>query len=247
MVACCNLLVALLASFLLPCARCDALVRGIFKVESPLGSPVSGMSLMAADQPNTTVCTDAEGKAVLSLPASRDFVIHGSRAHYQDLYIIGNSGTAPEFNYTTYMGSRREAEVLARLIGVPYNSSRGYIVVGMDSLLDPTAGLAPSNLVPAIGATSNVSGISGSTPFVFVDGILPVSARTISAKSSSFVTYPNMEVNVGDASAVPPIGQRCVTSPGMTSQPLRVRAYPDAVTVVSFICQNVSTGAVLRT
>merc|ERR1712224_106973 len=125
------------------------------------------------------------------------------------------------------MGTRREAKLLALLIGVPYNASRGYIVIGMDRLVSPAAGLAPSNLVPAVGAEAVVDGISGSEPFVF-DGLRPVRTRTLSAHSSSFVTFPNMEAGrAGMAFATPASGE-CVISPAMSEQQhQQVIAYPD--------------------
>ena len=192
--------------------------------------------------PNASaVATDTDGTAVLQLPALRDFVVRGRLApRYQDLFIVGRAGRT-RFNYTTYMGTRLEAAALARLIGVPYNTSRGYIVIGLDRLRDPSAGLAPSNLLPAVGSSAVVTGINGSAPFVFAGGLWPMRGRTISPTSSSFVTFPGMAAaSPGFASAVPPVGQVCEVSPAMTegTDAQAVRAYPDAVTVVSFVCRN---------
>ena len=74
------------------------------------------------------------------------------------------------------MGTRAEAKVLALLDRSIYDASRGYIVAGMDVLRDPAAGLAPSNLVAAVGATAVVDGLNGSAPFIF-EGLSPFPVR----------------------------------------------------------------------
>ena len=213
-----------------------ACVDGVFKIESPSGKPVAGMVLRSSLNSTATV-TDSNGEAVISLPPNQDFIVHGQKPpSYQELYIFGRAGSEP-FNYTTYMGTRLEAQLLARLAGDPYDPSLGYIVVGLDALKDPDAGLAPSNLIPAIGATALVQGINGSAPAFVLDGIMPVQTQTISSSSNSFVTFPNKVPGAGVASAQPPAGQRCAISPGMGAQPQKVTAFPDAVSVVSFVCR----------
>ena len=221
----------------LVCSSHSMPVSGVFKIESPFGSPVVGMVLTVLAS-NSTATTDSHGIATLPVGAHQEFIVHGSKPpHYQDLYIFGSASDAT-FNYTTYMGTRLEARLLALLVGVPYNTSRGYIVIGMDDLINPAAGLAPSNLIPAVGTAAVVDGIAGPSPFVF-DGLRPVDGSTVTNKSSSFVTFPNAVAGVaGVASAVPAAGQRCVVSPGMSNRAQSVTAFPDAVSVVSFVCLN---------
>lgn len=221
------------------------LVSGLFKVESPSGKPIAGMALSAGEGANaTSAVTDAHGLATLRLPASRGFEVIGMLPpHYQDLHIFGTAG-ASDFQYTTYMGTRIEAAALARLAGVPHDASRGYVVVGLDTLVDPHGGLAPSNLAPAVGTSAALGGLNESAaPFVLMGGLWPVSSQTISANSSSFVTFPNVAAaktpeDAGTATASPPVGQRCSVSPGFAAQPQPIRAYPDAVSVVSFLCMG---------
>ena len=219
------------------------LVAGLFKIESPSGTPIAGMVLSAGAGANaTSAVTDVDGRATLRLPASCGFEVVGTLPpHYQNLHIFGAAGVS-SFQYTTYMGTRLEAAALARLAGVPHDSSRGCVVVGLDALVDPHGGLAPSNLAPAVGATAALDGLNESAaPFVLMGNLWPVRTRTISANSSSFVTFPNVaaaRMAHGSATASPPVGQQCSVSPGFAAQPQPVRAYPDAVSVVSFICMR---------
>jgi len=222
-----------------------ASVNGLFKVEGIFGGGVSGMSLsvISPTDCNSTAVTDHEGKAMLAVTAAKGFIVHGTNlAGYQDLFIFGFAG-AVHFNYTTYMGSRLEAKLLGHLAGLPYNASLGYIILGMDNIRDPVAGLAPSNLVGAAGATAIINGISGQPPFIF-EGVdpFPVQTSTITARSTSFVTFPNMVPGVqGLADVKAPKGQHCVVSPGYVG-PVRlmqqIESFPDAVSVVSFVCLN---------
>jgi len=217
-------------------------VPGLFKIESPLGAPIAGMKLTVPAYPNSTGnITDEKGRATLFLPANQDFVVRITKPpHYQDLWIFGKTEAA-SFNYTTFMGTRAEAKVLALLDRSIYDASRGYIVAGMDVLRDPAAGLAPSNLVAAVGATAVVDGLNGSAPFIF-EGLspFPVRSSTLTSKSSSFVTYPNVIPGVGKASTQPPPGAHCAVSPAYRSETWtqQIQVYPDSVSVISFVCIN---------
>jgi hypothetical protein len=224
--------------------------EGVFKVESPFGTPVSGMALsliepIVSDQ----VVTGDDGRAILEIPPDSSFVVKGVKPPlYQDLYIFGvspasngSSSSSPSFlfNYTTYMGTRAEAKALAEVMGLPYDESKGYIVVGMDDLKDPADGLAPSNLIPAVGASSLLEGIDSSAePFIF--DLRPTQGVMVTNTSSSFVTYPLMDTDeVGTSFATPPTGQTCLISPSLTdlgAAGQKVAAYPDSISVVSFVC-----------
>jgi hypothetical protein len=214
-------------------------VRGLFKVESPFDKPVEGMQLcvsnMTAGCVSDTVSTDSSGHAVLTLEPNKAFVVRGvKQPEYQDLFIFGVSGSS-DFNYTTYMGTREEARVLARLIHRPYNFSLGYIVVGMDIRVN-------GELEPAIGASANISGISGGKPFIY-NGIRPEDGRTVIPSGTSFVTWPDMSPGEnGQVSVLPPLGMGCTVLPA-GKQHLRVQAYPDSVSVVSYLCQQQKTAA----
>jgi hypothetical protein len=176
------------------------------------------------------VTTDSNGRAVLALPSDTPFVVRGVKTPaYQDLFIFGVSGSA-DFRYVTYMGTREEAKVLARLIRHPYNTSLGYIVVGMDISVNPP------DLEPAVGASAFISGISGGKPFIY-NGIKPEDGQTVLPTGTSFVTWPDMTPGeIGQVSATPPAGQNCVVPNGQNE--IQVQAYPDAVSVVSYLCQN---------
>jgi len=231
------------------------LVSGEFKVESPAGEPIANMLLsILSDQQelaNQSVLTNGSGVAYLTFPPDRAFVVKGTHPPlYQDLYIYGTSGRT-DFQYTTFMGTRKEAQALAALNAeVPaYDPDTGYVIVGMDSLADPEQGLDPANLVPAVGASSAVLGLA--TPsggFVFAPRV--TFSSTITEASTSFVTYPNVQVGVqGQAVAYRPdnatesrrgkgTDNSCVISPGFNRQvpPQVIQAFPDSVTVVRFIC-----------
>jgi hypothetical protein len=229
------------ALILTDCSIVLASVNGIFKLESPSGVPVDGMSLVNLSDEAPAEVTDSEGRAILVLQPDFDFVIKGTKPPmYQDLFIFGRTGSV-DFNYTTYMGTRAEAEILARFIDEPYNASLGYIVVGMDNLRDPAKGLAPSNLEPAVGASALIDIPESGAPFIF--DLRPAEGNTITEKSGSFVTFPNVLANIeGVAVSIAPNGQECLISPGLQDQssPQAVVAFPDSVSVVSFICTSAS-------
>lgn len=223
-------------------------VSGEFKVETPTGEPIVNMllSVLSDDHEHTlSIMTDSSGKANLTFPPNQAFVVKGTHPpFYQDLYIYGTSG-GRDFQYTSFMGTRKEAQALAALnADIPdYDPSTGYLIVGMDELEDPEQGLEPSNLVPAVGASSAISGLTTpSEGFLFAPRV--TFSSTITRASSSFVTYPNVQVGVqGQAVAYRPednteTGNSCVISPGFNRQvpPQVVQAFPDSVTVVSFIC-----------
>eukprot|EP00037_Helgoeca_nana_P020720 m.206885 g.206885 ORF g.206885 m.206885 type:complete len:277 (+) comp25373_c0_seq1:73-903(+) len=244
-----------------------AAVRGLFKIETVAGSPITGYTLAviggatAEAAASATCVTSVDGACSLMVAANATFVVRGQLPpRYQDLYIYGAAGSI-DFNYTTFMGTRVEA----RALGVvyphlsPYSASKGMVVVGMDRLLDPHAGLAPSNLAPAVGASAFVRGFnsSGYGPWIF--DVLPQEGRRVTPKSSSFVTFPYLDpatgtagcahdsamapaaaTVAGTASATAPPGQVCLISPGFTAQaPLQpVQVWPDAISVVSFICSH---------
>ena len=234
----------------------DVKVTGIFKIESPSGKPISGMTLVSVDNAYVHPYsisgsgwerTNENGTASLSMKANKFFIVKGSkRPIYQDLYIFGYAGKT-DFYYTTLLGSKKEAKILANKINVPYNESRGYIVIGLDDMINPMQGLIPSNLEPAIGASVEIKGfheeeggekMEGANPIIFSP--LPTEGNQIVEKGSSFVTFPNYEPKIrGKSQVTPPPSSQCLISPGFYSEDVNympVYAFPDAVTVVSYIC-----------
>ena len=141
------------------------------------------------------------------------------------------------------MGTRAQAYALAKVINIPYNASNGYFVIGMDVLDDPSQGLTPSNLLPAVGTSATISEIYSSPPVIFAPR--PQEGNSVVAHGSSFVTWadviPNMDTpGSGIVSIQPADGQKCVLSPGFTTQDSAepIVAFPDSVTVVCYICSN---------
>jgi hypothetical protein len=222
-----------------------AAVQGTFKIESPFGKPVAGFELCVVADATPETCsgtattTDENGRAVLEVDSNSSYIVKGRKSPtYQDLYIFGESAPA-DFEYISYMGTKSEAVILAGLIKQPYNASLGYIVAGMDVVINST------DLEPAVGASAAVTGIAGGTPFVFNAIGLPTDGNSVTRRGSSFVTWPNMQPNQqGLVHVTPPENMDCEVSPGIKppgvqsksrEQPIRV--FADAVTVVSFICQ----------
>ena len=235
-------------------SKSENLIAGNFKIESPAGAPIADMklTLLSPQSPankggkkalSDSVYTDQEGKAKIFVEMNAPFVVQGTKPpDFQDMYIYGTSGGV-EFNYTTYMGTRAEAQALAALSEMvpPYDASTGYLIVGMDTLRDPDAGLDPSNLIPAAGASALIYNVP--TPYAgFIFDPAITASQTITNRSSSFVTYPNVGANVlGQAvafNAEEVDKNTCTISPGFTSQipPQVIEAFPDSVTVVSFLC-----------
>ena len=236
-------------------------VTGKFKVETPSGEPIQGMLLRhypydtANFQQNVSFVTDQEGMVdVTGFIPMHNFVIEGVMppydtkislsSKYQKLYVYGRSSSI-NFYYTTYLGTRAQAMITSKLVGTAYNASNGYVVVGMDMMGDPRMGLVPSNLEPAVGATSTLSGLQyGGEPFIFAPGI--ETGSTVQPHSSSFVTYPDVVPGNGDVSVTysPPSSLcgplcQCGVSPGFTephseTQPIEV--FPDSISVVSYVC-----------
>lgn len=229
------------------------LIAGTFKIESPAGDPIANMKLNLLSSQSgivnsaasffNSVYTDEDGKAVIFVETNASFAVQGiKRPEFQDMYIYGTAGDI-EFNYTTYMGTRAEAKAMAALSDMvpPYDASTGYLVVGMDMLRDPDAGLVPSNLIPAVGASASVYNVP--TPYAaFIFDPKITASQTITNRSSSFVTYPNVGANVPGqavASNAEEAGENtCTISPGFISQvpPQVIEVFPDSVTIVSFLC-----------
>lgn len=130
-------------------------VNGILKIEQPSGEPVVNMTFyLYNDIDLNTWITDSNGMTNITVPSNSNFILKGiNRPDFQDLYIYGWAGSI-DFQYTTFMGTKTQALLFAKIINIPYNESNGYVVVGMDELIDPKKGLTPSNLIPAIGSKS---------------------------------------------------------------------------------------------
>lgn len=233
-------------------------MKGTFQIKSAFGNAIPGFELCVIvpntddDVANATyfgcqetpVVTDENGKAILELKSNAPFLLRGRKPPtFQDLYIFGISTTAPnDFEYITYMGTRAEAKVLAKWIHQPYNASLGYIVVGMDRILQEDHN--HSHLEPAVGASATVTGIQGGLPFVYNALGLPVHGSTVTLHGSSFVTWPGMQPGKdhqerGMVHVSPPTNMDCEVSPGVKSSvaDLPIRVFEDAVTVVSFTCR----------
>merc|ERR1719171_1817575 len=117
----------------------------------------------------------------------------------------------------------------------------GTIVVGMDTRTKTKGG--HYDLEPAVGATAHMKGISGDPPYILYDGFIPREGQAVIPRGSSFVTWTNVEPDVTGAVEVsPPEGMKCVVSPGVSSvvETFRFPVYSDAVTVISYICVNLT-------
>jgi hypothetical protein len=80
------------------------------------------------------------------------------------------------------------------------------------------------------------------TPFIYV-GASPQFGAEILPSAQSFVTYPNVPVATSSGSsavvnATSPPGQECLLAPGLPGpqEELRLEAFPDSITVVTYIC-----------
>lgn len=168
----------------------DRTVEATLKLESPFGKPITNFTVSSS----VGHCvTDDSGLCFLDVKPKSSFVLHGSAisddSDYQDIWLYGKSPVA-DFKLTSYLGTRAEAKALGKAIDVPYNPSTGYMVVGLDSMKDPSQGNAPSNLVPAVGASAWIDGVkTGGAPFVYAPQ--PTPGHTVLENGSSFITFPN--------------------------------------------------------
>lgn len=227
------------------------------KVESPTGELVDGMILSAGGLEKWRTNKEGQVNVTVRDPLIHanggesdgfDFIITGKKELYPTLAIFGRvpgpdaSAVLSPFRYTTFIGTRAEQRALGAIIGLPYDSSLGYIVVGMDVMDDPALGLTPSNLSPAVGASAYIEGIESAdgsdSAFVFAPG--PVGGHEVLPRGSSFVTFPNMVPGTeGTVVVVPPDGMSCRLSPDVLASGdvvAAVQAFPDAVSVVSYVC-----------
>ena len=155
------------------------------------------------------------------------------------MYIYGNAQVA--FNYTTFFGSRDQAKAVFRTLGITFNPNQGIVVVGLDVSRDGSN--QPESLDPAIGAGSTLQYFPSETvepqQFVYV-GALPQFGAEITAKSQSFVTYPNCPVGTSSvmATLTPAAQLKCLLSPGLPSPQVELDfdVSPDSISVVSYIC-----------
>jgi hypothetical protein len=232
-------------------------ITGMFKIETPTGEPIENMGLRhyPYDDNNIFLTNEAGKVNVTGFVPRQEFVIEGKMATrsvddgpslYQPLFIYGIASST-DFYYTSFIGTRAQARATGAMIDVPYNSSNGYVVVGMDKMENPSQGLEPTNLKPAVGATCDLQGVEmGSSPFVFTPKIQMGS--TVEPHGSSFVTYADVVPGKGEVMVTysPPSRFRsrpgvCGVSPGFVeslgntvSQPIQV--FPDSITVVSYVC-----------
>ena len=114
----------------------DTYVRGTFNIWTPAGKGIPDFSVdlvenrKAAPVPDSlSRTTDADGSVDLLLLKSTPFLLKATKEEYQDLYIVGVT-PAEDFTYTTYMGTRQGAVAMTKILGIPYNESLGWVVVG---------------------------------------------------------------------------------------------------------------------
>ena len=213
-------------------------ISGTFKVETPFGKKIPGFRLRNTFDGYSAI-TDADGVAEIPCLKSGMFNIFGKAPEpkYQDMIILGSASSA--FNYTTYFGTRVEAQAVFKTLGIEFDAEKGIVVVGLDVSRDGSN--QPSSLDPAIGSSSQMEYINTDVkpqPFIYENG-LPTFGQTIDDNSQSFVTYPNVLVGKKiTMKALPATGQKCLLSPGLPPQdePLVVDVTPDTVTVISYIC-----------
>lgn len=219
-------------------------LNGSFEILGIMGKGLPDFQVCVLDSTanciGAPVVSDRAGITSLEFENNSNFIVRGqNRRKYQDLYIVGNSGDAG-FRYPTYMGTRFEAKALATLMRRPYNASLGTVVVGMDVQVG-------EELQPAVGASAFVKGISGDSPFILYDNFIPKTGQAVIPRGSSFVTWTNMEPDVtGAVEVIPPKGMQCFVSPGISSklEAFPFSVYMDAVTVISFICENATVDAI---
>ena len=240
-----------LVLFLLPLAtlgeRKQSLqTTGTFKIEDPLGEPVSGMELLVIEpeQSDDIYETDSGGVANVTFMGSGElekFVLQGKLPPlYQNLYIFGIlPGDVESFQYTTFIGTRSQARIFGQILDLPYNRSNAYVVVGIDTLEDRSKGLQPSNLKPAVGASAIMEGdLKYGDPFIFNPRIQQP-GNTIEKHGSSWITYPDVEPGEAEIVVTPPEKSQCGISPafiGTLKESIKIKTYPDSVTIVSFVC-----------
>lgn len=198
------------------------LVESTFRIINPATG--RGFSGVLARGPVNEAVTTAQGQVELMLntgPYQVQLEAEGARRHR----VFGVAGT-DGFQQITYLSPDVITGAVFGALGINDDVSRGILVVGLDSAV----------LAPAVGAEASIS-VEGGQPFVF-QGSQPVLSATIPTGGQGFVTFPNVTPGTLHINTAYPDGQ-CLMFPAETHLN-EVTVYPGEVTVVAFICRQIS-------
>jgi len=163
-----------------------------------------------------------DGAAMVPTAKNQPFELIASASNYADYHLFGMAGEE-DFSLTSFCTTETVSNQVLGMLGITPDSSKGYVVVGMDT---------PS-LAPAVGACASIDAESAE-PFIFVGGT-PQAGNQVVSGGSSFVTFPNTAPGEVNITVTPPDGQTCYAFPGPEDL-TTITAYAGAVAVISYTC-----------
>ncbi len=182
-----------------------------------------GISGAEVSNEDSTENTNADGNALLQIPASSPFELIASANNYQTYHLFGMSGE-DDFVLTSFGSSKAVTEATLNSVSLAYDETKAIVVVGLDTVA----------LAPAVGASASID-VAHDDPFVF-EGAYPKAGDTIVAGGMSMVTFPNVVPGPVKITVTPPQGQTCHAYPGPQDL-TEITAHADHVSVISYICK----------
>jgi len=193
-----------------------------FKLMNPTNnSGLAGIDLTFGDQ---EASSNTQGSAQINIPKGMYFDVKGVKDGYQDYHFLGVSGEA-DFNFYTFVSSRSVTDQVMGMLSSTLDTTKGFIVVGVDYL----------NLTPVYGAEVEVN-VEHGDPFIFASSGMPAAGSKLEEGGGSFVSFPNSAVGKATVKVISPEGVTCYPYPAGEGQEIEIDVIEDSVSVIAFSC-----------
>ena len=185
------------------------------------GSPISGISVSAA---NSTDTTGDDGRATVSVSSNTTYTLRATDPDSMDHLYQGTAG-GEAFEVIGFLVNRRTTENVFAAMNVSQSADKGIVVAALDE----------PDLSPAGGASALLDESSDGA-FIFGSNGMPTNGNVIDEVGSSVVYFPNVEPGSRTLEAIGAEGTICRAFPaGDSTYTVNVEA--DAVSVVVFSCE----------
>lgn len=193
-----------------------------FKLMDPTNNGgLEGIDLTFGDQ---EASSDSQGSAQISVPKGKYFDVTGVKDGFQDYHFLGVAGET-DFTFYTYVSSRSVTNQVMGMLSQTLDTTKGFIVVGVDYL----------NMTPVYGAEVEVN-VNHGEPFIFSSSGMPATGSVLEQGGGSFVSFPNTEAGKATIKVIPPEGVTCYPYPAGEGQEIEIDVLEDSVSVIAFSC-----------
>ena len=193
-----------------------------FKLMDPTNNGgLEGIDLTFGDQ---EASSDSQGSAQINVPKGEYFDVNGEKDGFQDYHFLGVAGDS-DFTFYTYVSSRSVTNQVMGMLSQTLDTTKGFIVVGVDYL----------NLTPVYGAEVELN-VEHGDPFIFASSGMPAAGSALEEGGGSFVSFPNSDVGKATVKVIPPEGVICYPYPAGIGQEIEIDVIEDSVSVIAFSC-----------